>query len=60
MTPTIIVHIRPEKTGTDPFQRFCKEDRWTPLTHSVLYPMIVFLSSRAIGGWSRAERLSPA
>jgi hypothetical protein len=37
--PTIIFHIGMEKTGTDSFQRFCKENSRVLLGHGVLYPV---------------------
>jgi hypothetical protein len=37
--PTIIFHIGMEKTGTDSFQRFCKENSRALLGKGVLYPV---------------------
>lgn len=37
--PTIIFHIGMEKTGTDSFQRFCKDNSRALLSHGVLYPV---------------------
>ena len=47
MKPTIIFHIGLEKTGTDSFQRFCKENHRQLRQYSVLYPMnnLAFSSS---------------
>jgi hypothetical protein len=39
MKPTIIFHIGIEKTGTDSFQRFCKENHRLLRQYSALYPM---------------------
>ena len=39
MTPTIIFHIGLEKTGTDSFQRFCKDNYRALLESGVLYPV---------------------
>lgn len=38
MKPKIIFHIGLEKTGTDSFQRFCKENHRLLRQYSVLYP----------------------
>src|SRR6185312_15363909 len=39
MKPTIIFHVGFEKTGTDSFQRFCKDNYRLLRRYSVLYPM---------------------
>lgn len=39
MTPQIIFHIGLEKTGTDSFQRCCRENHRALLRHGVLYPV---------------------
>jgi hypothetical protein len=39
MAPEIIFHIGLEKTGTDSFQRFCRENRRALLEQGVLYPV---------------------